>query len=130
MIQIEKSVSDCASAMGFVLTGFAALKRLVHREEFFHRWIADGRLAEMEWLGRDPERRFDPRSLDRRLRGVVSLAYPYPPPRTPSVDWRSELRGRNDANALGTDYHERVREKSRVVAGRMMTEVPRHLARV
>jgi epoxyqueuosine reductase len=130
MGQIEKSVSDCAAGLGFVLIGFAPLKRLTDRADFFGQWIAEGRIAEMEWLKREPERRFEPRTLDSRLSGVVSLAYPYAAPRTPQVDWRAELRGRIAAYALGLNYHGVGLKKARLVAGRLMAEVPGSISRL
>ncbi len=100
-----------------MLVGFARLRRLDHREEFYHRWLGAERHADMTYLARDPERRFDPRILDSRLRSVVSLGYPYDPPAAPAVDWRAELRGRIAAYALGVDYHDRVLKKTRSIAG-------------
>ncbi len=74
----------------------------------------------MAYLARDPERRLDPRLLDPRLRSVISLAYPYQPPRLPPIDWRQELRGRIAAYALGPDYHLYVAEKMRAVVGTLL----------
>ena len=99
-----------------MLVGFAPLRRLEHREKSFREWIAEGRAAEMEWLSREPERRFDPRNLDPRLRSVVSLAYPYDAPAPPPLEWRVELRGRIAAYALGPDYHTVVLARARAVA--------------
>jgi len=82
-----------AQALGFALVGFARLHRLDDRAPFVTRWLDEGRAAEMDWLARDPERRFDPRQLDPRLRSVISLAYPYPAPAAPTIDWQAELRG-------------------------------------
>jgi epoxyqueuosine reductase len=82
------------------------------------------------WLARAPERRIDPRVLDPRLRSIVSLAYPYTPPRTPDLDWRAELRGRIAAYALGPDYHDVVLRKARVVADALVEAVPGAVSRV
>jgi epoxyqueuosine reductase len=119
---LEQRVAESAFRLGFALVGFAPLHRLTERESFFREWLAEGRAGEMGWLGREPERRFDPRILDGRLGGVVSLAYPYPAPRPPLVDWRSELRGRIAAYALGPDYHDVVLEKARLVADTLKAE--------
>ncbi len=130
MVRLEKALAESAFRLGFALVGFAPLKRLEHREEFFRQWVAEGRVAEMGWLGREPERRFDPRMLDPRLRGVVSLAYPYPAPKPPLIDWRSELRGRIAAYALGPDYHDVVLKKAHLVADSLKAERPEAIARV
>lgn len=116
MTSLAQSIVKAAHALGFSMVGFARLYRLEHREEFFRRWIDDGRAGEMAWLTRDPERRCEPRRLDPRLRSVISLAYPYAAPTPPRVDWRSELRGRIAAYALGPDYHDTVLRQARLVA--------------
>jgi epoxyqueuosine reductase len=119
-----KSLNDridaAAREQGFVLVGFARLRELP-RESFYRDWLADGRAGEMDYLAREPERRFDPRRLDPRLRSVVSLGYPYEAPRVPEIDWRRELRGRIASYALGQDYHRYVLDKARAVAA-MLTD--------
>jgi len=119
--QLERTVCRLALDQGFALVGFAPIRRLDQREEFFRQWIDEGRPAEMAWLARDPERRFDPRRLDPRLRSVISLAFPYTAPAAPAMDWRAELRGRIAAYALGPDYHDTVLAKARVVAEALVT---------
>ncbi len=130
MSRLEESVADSALRLGFALVGFASIKRLAHRESFFLQWLAEGRAGEMQWLAREPERRFDPRTLDPRLRGVISLAYPYAAPRPPALDWRAELRGRIAAYALGPDYHDVVLTKARLVADALKAEWPETITRV
>jgi epoxyqueuosine reductase len=127
---LEKRLADSALRLGFALVGFAPLRRLSNREAFFRQWLADGRAGEMEWLGRQPERRFDPRTLDKRLRGVISLAYPYAAPAPPVFNWRSELRGRIAVYALGADYHDVVLKKARLIADMLEAEAPETIARV
>lgn len=102
-------IKEAAQSFGFVLAGFAPLKNL-SRREFFNQWLDGERHGEMAYMSRQPERRFDPKLLDPRLRSVISLAYPYPaPPVTPSnAGWQASLRGRIAAYALGPDYHDRV----------------------
>ncbi len=130
MAQLEEILTAAAHTQGFVLVGFAALRRLDNRAEFFNRWLAEGRQGEMGWLGRDPERRFDPRRIDPRLRSVVSLGYPYAAPAIPNIDWRAAMRGRIAAYALGPDYHDTVLERARAVAARLKGERPDAVARV
>src|SRR5260221_1084674 len=130
MAQLEDIVTAAAHEQGFVLVGFAPLRRLDNREEFFKRWLAEGRQGEMSWLGRDPERRFDPRRIDPRLRSVVSLGYPYAAPAIPEIDWRATLRGRIAAYALGPDYHDTVLKRTHVVAARLVNERPDAFPRV
>jgi epoxyqueuosine reductase len=124
MARLEEILTAAAHEQGFVLVGFAPLRRLDNRERFFSRWLAEGRPGEMGWLGRDPERRLDPRRIDPRLRSVVSLGYPYAAPAIPDVDWRAAMRGRIAAYALGPDYHDTVLARARAVAARLKAERP------
>lgn len=112
----NKAVIAAAHEQGFSLVGFAKLHRLQAREEFFGRWLNEGRHGEMTYLAREPDRRLEPQLLDPRFKIVVSLGYPYHSPAPPRVDWRTEMRGRIATYALGTDYHEVVLGKARAVA--------------
>ena len=126
---LERSITRFAEGLGFALTGFAPIRRLGEREAFFGGWLKNGRAAEMGWLGREPDRRFDPRNLDPRLRSVISLAYPYAAPPVPQLDWRATLRGRIAAYALGPDYHEVVLAKARAVANELTSMRPQAVVR-
>lgn len=116
MDRLTDLIAAAARVKGFVLVGFAGLRRLKHREPFFRAWLDEGRAGEMGYLEREPERRFDPRTLDSRLCSVVSLAYPYAAPARPDFRWPDELRGRIASYALGPDYHQTVLAHTRAVA--------------
>ncbi len=116
MSNLEEKVGQAATEAGFALVGFAKIGRLKGREEFYSRWLDEGRNGSMGYLARDPQRRFNPRAIDARFRSVVSLGWPYAPPAVPQVDWRAELRGRIAAYALGRDYHDIVLKAARKVA--------------
>ncbi|MFZ0890609.1 MAG: QueG-associated DUF1730 domain-containing protein, partial [Candidatus Binataceae bacterium] len=107
-MNIEAAIAQAARERGFVLVGFAPLRRLSYREDFYARWLGEGRHGDMAYLARESQRRFDPRWIDPRLRSVVSLGYPYRAPSPPQIDWPRELRGRIAAYAFGPDYHDRV----------------------
>ena len=130
MADASQRVVEVAHAQGFALVGFARLRRLEERVEFYRRWLDEGRHATMAYLAREPERRFDPRRLDARLRSVVSLGYPYHSPAPPTLDWRAELRGRIAAYALGPDYHDVVLTKASRVAGAITALLPGATTRV
>jgi epoxyqueuosine reductase len=130
MIRLEQRVTNAALRLGFSLVGFARVNRLSFREVFFRNWLAEGRAGEMGWLGREPARRFDPRTLDPRLCGVISLAYPYAAPKPPMLDWRAELRGRIAAYALGPDYHDVLLKKARLLVDMLKEEAPQTISRV
>jgi epoxyqueuosine reductase len=112
---LRETLTRAAHEQGFVLVGFARLRPLAHREDFYRRWLADGGNASMTYLAKEPELRFDPRRLDARYTSVVSLGYPYAARAVPKVDWRGEMRGRIAAYALGRDYHDVVKKRARIV---------------
>lgn len=130
MASLEEMLIRAAHEQGFILVGFARVRRLDERAEFFARWLGEGRQGEMGWLVRDPERRLDPRRIDPRLRSVVSLGYPYAARALPEVDWRAEMRGRIAAYALGSDYHDTVLARARAVAGRLTETRPDAITRL
>ena len=127
--EVEQSIRDAARTLGFAMVGFAPLRRLDDRAQFFRAWLDEGRAAEMAWLAREPDRRLDPTILDPRLRSVISLAFPYAAPAIPQIDWRAELRGRIAAYALGPDYHDIVLAKARLVADQLLSLRPNAVVR-
>jgi epoxyqueuosine reductase len=130
MAGLEEILRIAAHEQGFVLVGFAGLRRIDNREHFFKDWLEEGRQGEMAYLARDPERRLNPRRIDPRLRSVVSLGYPYAAPAVPNIDWRAAMRGRIAAYALGPDYHDVVIKKARAVAARLVAARPGSVTRV
>src|SRR5215831_14955602 len=125
----EQSIERIAVAAGFARIGFSRVKRLNDREAFYAQWLGQGRHGAMGYLAREPERRFDPRAIDMRFRSVVTLLWPYAPPSPPALDWRTELRGRIAAYALGPDYHAYVLKGARVVSAAIESLCPGALTR-
>jgi epoxyqueuosine reductase len=125
----RKTLTRAANELGFVLVGFARIRQIEEREAFYRAWLADGHHATMAYLEREPERRFDPRRLDARLKSVVSLGYPYAARVAPDIDWRGEMRGRIAAYALGRDYHDVVGRRARAVARMIAHLHPGSIAR-
>jgi len=121
---LEEIIRRAAREAGFALAGFARVERLGDREEFFSRWLAEGRQGSMSYLARDPQRRLDPRAMDPRFRTIVSLGWTYDPPPRPRADWRLELRGRIAAYAMGRDYHDVVLKAARRVAAQIESNRP------
>lgn len=72
----------------------------------FHRWIADGCSASMDWLAGHADLRRDPSLLLPAARSIIIAAYPYRPsgPRPKPLLPISLY-------ALGRDYHDVLRER-------------------
>jgi epoxyqueuosine reductase len=71
---------------------------------FYRQWIVEGKAGEMSWMGRDPDRRADPRAVVPGARSIIVAGLNY---------WQPEpkRRGRIARYALGGDYHPILLEK-------------------
>jgi len=68
------------------------------RQDYFLRWLADGRHGDMDWLARDPERRTTPLKVLPEARSILVFGLNYYQP-------EPARRGRIAKYALGKDYH-------------------------
>jgi len=127
--RLESQVRDSAAQLGFALCGFARVPDTLPHAESVRRWIKDGYGASMSYLGRGLKKRLDPQLLVAGVRTVVTVGMPYAPPPVPPHDWRSELRGRIAAYALGPDYHTVVGEKLQHLAEHLTHLAPGTVAR-
>ena len=114
---IEQAIVEAARREGFVLVGFARLRRLRSPRGVL---TIDGsmRIATRTWPGSRAIRAAirSARRLDSRLRSVVESAYPYVRPRLRrSTGARSCADESRPTDQL--DYHDRVLQKSRSIAG-------------
>jgi epoxyqueuosine reductase len=127
-MELEDKICTQAARLGFSLCGFATLSPLP-RTQFFSQWLKKGYAGEMAYLARDPERRLDPRLFFPEAKSVISLGYPYQPPRLPEIDWQRELRGRIAAYAAGEDYHEILKRKLLALVTSLNKSIPHLKAR-
>jgi epoxyqueuosine reductase len=96
--------------LGFDLVGIAAARRALTADAF-RTWLDRRYHGEMAWLGRDPERRADPRKALPEARSVVMVGVSYfvrdPDPEV----WNDPLRGRVARYAWGRDYHKVIESR-------------------
>lgn len=97
-------------ALGFSRIGIATVEALPRRE-YFDAWLAEGRAGDMRFLEHHKKARLDPRTRFPWARSVISATLPYAAPAPADFDWRSEMRGRIAAYALGRDYHLVISER-------------------
>lgn len=103
----KRELVRAGERLGFVDPRVAQIEPL-DREEFYEEWLADGRAGDMRFLLHHKKARLDPRTRYPWARTVLSAFFPYAPPPPPDVAWKTQLRGRIAAYALGVDYHEVV----------------------
>lgn len=100
---------EAAGAAAWRVAAATEVDREADRQ--FHAWIDEGCNAGMEWLGRYPELRRDPRELVPGARSIIVAAFPY---RQPAGSPKPRLG--ISAYALGRDYHDVVRRRLGPVA--------------
>jgi epoxyqueuosine reductase len=96
----------------------------VGRDEFFRRWLDEGRAGDMRFLLHHVKARLDPRTRYPWARSVISAFFPYAVPPAPRLDWRRELKGRIAAYAAGPDYHDVMSERLARWAGAITDLLP------
>jgi epoxyqueuosine reductase len=95
---------ETAAAHGFEVVGVTSAEPLREALAALEAWCARGHEGALGWMSRDPPQRADPRTLQREVRAVVSVAVNYWHPAPPFV---SEGRyGRVARYAWGRDYHD------------------------
>lgn len=118
-MSISQRIKEKAYNLGFDLIGLTPAKCAPHTEAYRH-WLEKGYQAEMAWLGREPERRSDPRQILPTAQSVVVVGLSYFVLNPPSEIWDDPSRGRIARYAWGLDYHEvmlpRLRELGDFVA--------------
>ncbi len=112
-------LSDLLSEAGVIRFGIADI-RPVSKEasDAYSRWIASGRNASMDYLERYPELRDNPALLLENARSIISCAIPYPAPRD-----LPQMAASIAAYAVGTDYHEVVRNRLESVASHIRDSI-------
>lgn len=105
--ELSVFIRDQASLLGFDACGFARAEALPEEQRStLDRWLSNGSHGEMAYMGRNLDKRLDPRLLVDGCRSVVVVALNYYPsqhqlPETPKVA----------RFAYGLDYHHIIRGK-------------------
>ena len=111
-----------AAALGFDACRIAAPDAVPHAPERLARALADGHLADMDWMADTAARRADPRALWPDARSVVMLGTNYGPRSNPLAVLETPERAGISVYARHRDYHD-------VIKGRLKTLAQKLLAR-
>lgn len=104
---LSKYVKSQALKLGFEACGIAKASQISESDRLhFHTWIESKNHAEMHYMERNTDKRFDPRSLVEGCRSVIVVALNYEP----------KVRQKTEAPAIarfayGKDYHGLIRSK-------------------
>lgn len=92
-----------------------------------HRFVAEGRHGDMEWMATHAARRRDPRALWSEAQSIVMLAMSYAPAHDPLAVLGEPTRAAISVYARGKDYHDilkaRLKQLARTIAERTSDEV-------
>lgn len=111
-ISLKDKIKAEASRLGFFVCGFARAEPVSEAmRRHYLGWLADGRNADMAYLGNNLDKRFDPRLLMPGVKTIVVVAQNYFPARR-----LSEGEPQIADYALGLDYHDIVKQKLRQLA--------------
>lgn len=111
-ISFKDKIKAEASRLGFFVCGFARAEPVSEAmRRHYLGWLADGRNADMAYLGNNLDKRFDPRLLMPGVKTIVVVAQNYFPARR-----LPEGEPQIADYALGLDYHDIVKQKLRQLA--------------
>lgn len=112
LVNLQEYIRESAKEHGFHAVGFASAEPLIEDERRYRRWLEAGCHADMTYLERWLDVRFDPRipGMVEGAKSIVcfAMAYPLEPPR------RGVAR-HIAAYARGQDYHHVVRDRLRLL---------------
>jgi epoxyqueuosine reductase len=108
---LKKLIKDTAANLGFFKTGFARVETLVNESEHLQKWLSLGYDVDMNWIGRNYEKRKDMRLIMPEAKTVISLAYNYYTP------YKHETgKPKISRYAWGKDYHKIIKKKLKELA--------------
>lgn len=103
--EIADRIKSEAYKLGFSHAGITSARRFPDYESRFRRWLQNSLNAEMGYLERNVDKRFDSSLLVEGARTVISLALPYGDAET-AIDNSTGIA----LYAWGEDYHLRLRD--------------------
>ncbi|MBS3821940.1 MAG: tRNA epoxyqueuosine(34) reductase QueG [Planctomycetes bacterium] len=113
-------VKHLAAEFGFATAGIAPATAVDGTwRQRFEQWLAEGHAAAMDYMHRDPARRFDPQRVVDEARSVIVLATSYAPdPNDPvgDIDIARYARGR--------DYHKVLKKRAHALCDRLRDMAP------
>jgi epoxyqueuosine reductase len=90
------------------------------RGERLHRWLADGRQGDMDWMAETAERRADPLMLWPDVRSIVMVGMNYGPSDDPLAVTHRADRGAISVYARHRDYHDVMKGRLKLLAARLV----------
>ena len=124
---LSDRIKSIAAELGFARCGIVRSDRLDAEGERLEDWLSRGYHGSMGWMNRPDQDRADPRTVMPDVRSVVMLATNY---FTPYAHTEDPEGGKISRYAWGDDYHDVLRERMRLLLGRIKGEWPEINGRV
>ncbi|MCK4605758.1 MAG: tRNA epoxyqueuosine(34) reductase QueG [candidate division Zixibacteria bacterium] len=122
----SSDIKRLAAEAGFDLCGITTADVIPDAVEQYHRWLAGGYHADMDWMATSAGRREDPSTLMDNVRSVVMLGVNYYVPNSPQSP---AGHGRVSRHARGRDYHKVVGRMTESLIRRIRYEMDREVVR-
>lgn len=100
-------IKDIALREGFDLCGIAPCRHFAENEQQFREWLASGYGADLHYLERNIEKRFDTSQLVDGAKSVIVCAINYKSPR--SLGYPTDCHTKIATYACNRDYHSTVK---------------------
>ncbi len=100
------------------MVGVAAADAIPEAAAHLREFLAAGRHGTMTWLQTEADRRVDPKTLWREARSVAMVGMNYGPDTDPMTAMALKDRAAISVYAGNRDYHELIKGKLKVLAGR------------
>jgi epoxyqueuosine reductase len=118
---LTRRIKAKAAELGIDKIGIAPADALLPEGERLAEWLGRGYHGEMAWMGREPEKRSDPRLLLPGAKSIIAAAVNY---FTPHAHPDSPDAGKISRYAWGDDYHDVVKGKLSALLEWIKSEVP------
>lgn len=99
---LTEQIKSKAIEAGFHKVGIAKAEELTVEAEHLKEWLNRGNHASMQWMGKNFEKRIDPRKIVPYAQSVISVALNY---YTPAKHEPNAGEGKISRYAWGDDYH-------------------------
>jgi epoxyqueuosine reductase len=110
VVSVTEQIKRKALEIGFHKIGIVRAEPLQEEGERFKQWLAANYHASMQWLAREPEKRFDPNLIYPEAKSMIVVALNY---FTAYEHENSDDKGKISRYAWGDDYHDVLKEKLR-----------------
>ncbi len=123
----SSTIKDLALRVGFDLCGVVRCCHFAENEQHFLEWLAAGYGADLDYLGRNLDKRFDVARLVEGAQSVIVCAVNYKLPR--SIDYPADGNTKVASYACNRDYHSTIKTMLNNLYSAMKEEVPSLRAR-